>query len=94
LARFLKSIVDARAVRNAVISSALIKARGVPALSRMARRPRGAVEFALETEGRGMSEAEVEDVVDWVESESASIEGREPLSLLLLVAFLEAVLGS
>ena len=49
--RFEKISVDAKAVRNAVSSSALMNPRGVPALSRMVSEPRGVVLCELVTEG-------------------------------------------
>lgn len=44
-------IVDANAVRKAVSSSAFMKPRGIPTLSRIVRQPRGVVLWALVAEG-------------------------------------------
>ena len=76
-ARFLKSIVLASAVRKAVISSALIRARGEPDLSKRVRLPFGVVLGALEVDG--VAEAVVaEEVLDLVEcSERERLEMEE-----------------
>jgi hypothetical protein len=55
LERFLSSIFEARAVRKAVISSALIRARGEPVLSRSVSDPLGEVLWEDATEGGGLN---------------------------------------
>lgn len=66
-------MVLARAVRKAVISSALIKALGFPDLSNSVRLPFGVVLWALATDCWG-SIAVVDELADLSDSERASTE--------------------
>lgn len=61
--RFLMSNVLAKAVRNAVSSSALINAVGAPALSNSVKDPFGVVLSELNMEGAGVPALPVDDVV-------------------------------
>lgn len=88
--RFLNSAVDAKAVRNAVSSSALITPRGFPTASKRLREPRGVVSCVLEEAemedagvigGRSSVDLDVavlaEGVEDEIESDDIEIEGDE-----------------
>ncbi len=85
--RLLKIRVAARAVRKAVISSALIRPRGAPLESRRVRDPLGVVLWLLAMEGGGSSKAVVEEEGVELESEREGLllRGLDPTMVTIFI---------